>query len=123
MNQRQFSGALAVPPGSTSTVTGPDLTNTTGAQGIKVVVNSTAIGTGSITVSIQSKDRASGSYQTLLSSAPITTNTTVVLTVFPGAATTANVSANAPLGECYRIVSTANNPNPSTYSVGWSTLA
>jgi hypothetical protein len=123
VGQRQFQGALAIPPGSTSTITGPDITNTTGAQGLKVVIVSTAIGTGSITVAIQNKDRASGAHQTLLSSAAIVTNTTVVLTVFPGAPTTANVSANAPVGECWRLVATANNSNPATYSVGWSGLS
>lgn len=117
------SGALAIPAGATTTQTGPDLVNDKGARGVTVVVDSTVIGTGSITLTIQGKDKASGKYYTLLASAAITTNTTGVYTVFPGATVTANVSANACLPEVWRLLVTANNANAATYTVGWSTLA
>ena len=122
MAQQPVPGALPVPAGSTATVTGPDITNNGGHRGVKVVVQTTAIGTGSITVSIQSKDRASGTYVTLLAGVAITTNTTNLYTVFPGATVTANVSANDCIGEIFRVVATANNGNAATYTVGWSTL-
>lgn len=117
------SGALAIPAASTTTVTGPDVTNDTGARGITVVVDTTVIGTGSITVTIQGKDKASGKYFTLLAGAAVVTNVTNVYTVFPGATVTANVSANAALPEIFRVVATANNANAATYTVGWSTVA
>ena len=115
-------GALTVPLAVTTTVTGPDIQNH-GYRGIKVIVVTTAISTGSITVSIQGKDKASGTYYTLLTGAAIVTNTTNIYTVYPtGIAAVANVTAVDALPETYRIVSTANNANAATYSVGWSTL-
>src|SRR5215471_13897333 len=115
-------GALNIPAGATTTQTGPDMTSPA-ARGIKVVVDTTAIGTGSITVTVQGKDKASGKYYTILASAAIVTNATTVLSVYPGAAVTANVSANDALPATWRILVTANNANPATYTVGFSTLA
>jgi hypothetical protein len=118
------SGALPIPPGSTANVTGPDLDNNLGARGIKVVAVTTVIGTGSVTVTIQGKDRASGTYYTLLAGAAIVTNTTNIYTVYPsGIAAVANVTAVDALPDIYRVTVTANNANPATYTVGWSTLA
>jgi hypothetical protein len=115
-------GALAIPAGATTTQTGPDLDNPA-ARGVKVVVDVTAIGTGSITATIQGKDKASGKYYTILAGAAIVGNSTNVYTVFPGAPVAANVSANDELPGTWRIIVTANNANPVTYTVGWSTLA
>lgn len=114
-------GAIAL-TASTATVNGPDMMNT-GARGVTVYVKTTAIGTGSITVTIQGKDRASGDYFTLLAGAAIVTNTTNRYTVYPGYAVAANVSASDVLPGTYRIIVTANNANPVTGTVGWSTLA
>src|SRR5213594_974505 len=109
---------MAIPAGATTTQTSEDFVNNGGASGVpaagvKVVVDTTAIGTGSITLSIQGKDKASGKYYTLLAGAAIITNTTNVYTVFPGATVTANVSANDTLPEIWRLVVTANNANPA----------
>ena len=80
-----------------------------------VTVN--AGGLGSITVTIQGKD-ANGIYYTILASAAITAVATSKLVVAIGAPVTANVSANEPLPATWRVVVTANNANPMTYSVG-----
>ena len=114
-------GALNIPAGSTATVIGPDMANPAGG-GIKVFVVTTAIGTGSITVSIQAKDPGSGTYVTLLAGAAITTNTTNTDTLVPGAPVAANVSANDVLPYTWRLLVTANNANPASYSVGFSTV-
>ena len=114
-------GSLTVAAGSTTTVTGSDMVNHS-ARGVKVVVVTTVIGTGSITLTIQGKDPASGTYYTLLAGAAIVTNTTNVYSVYPGAAATANVSANDALPGTWRLLVTANNANAATYSVGFSTL-
>lgn len=116
------SGALNILAGATTTQTGPDVNNAN-ARGVKVVVTTTAIGTGSVTVSIQGKDLASKAYYTILAGAAVVTNTTNVYTVFPGAPVASNVSANDQLPDTWRILVTANNANPATYTVGWSTLA
>jgi len=115
-------GALNIPAGATTNQTGADMTSPA-ARGIKVVVVTTVIGTGSITVTIQGKDKASGTYYVILASAAITTNATTILSVYPGAPVTANVSANDALPATWRILVTANNANPASYTVGFSTLA
>jgi hypothetical protein len=115
-------GALPIPAGSTLTITGPDLTNPA-ARGVTVVVDTTAIGTGSITLTIQGKDRASGKYYTLLAGAAVTTNVTNRYTVYPGLTASANVTASDVLPGTWRLIVTANNANAATYTVGWSTLA
>lgn len=114
------SGLLAG-VGATASQNSADLTNVDG-RGVKVFVNTTVIGTGSITVTIQAKDPASGAYSTLLASAAIVTNTQTVLTVYPGLPATANVSANDLLPRQWRIAVTANNANPANYTVGASVI-
>jgi hypothetical protein len=89
-----------------------------GHRGIKVTVDTTVFGSGSVTVKIERKDLTSGKYQTLLTGAAIVGTGTNVYTVFPGAPVTTNVSANDQLGSVYRIVATANNANTQTYSIG-----
>lgn len=114
--------ALAIPAASTTTITGPDFVNTEGYRGVVVVVDTTVIGTGSITLNIEGRDKASGKYFLLLAGAPITTNVTNVYTVFPKATVTANVSANAELPDLWRLRVVANSANPATYTVGGCTL-
>jgi len=101
----------------TTTQTGSDQTNRN-ARGIAVVLDMTAVGTGSVTLTIEGKDPLSGKYVTLLAGIAVTTNSTNVYTVYPGYAATANVSANAALWRTWRVNVTANNANSATYSVG-----
>jgi len=91
-------------------------------KGIRVVVDMTVVGTGSITVAVQAKDSASGKYVTMLTGAAITTNVTNTYLIYPGAANTANVSANDRLPRVWRILATHNNANSATYSVGYQLL-
>lgn len=115
-------GSMAIPAGATTTQTSPDFQNPN-CRGVKVVVVTTAIGTGSVTVSIRGKDKVSGTYYTLLDGAAIVTNTTNVYTVYPtGIAAVANVTAVDALPATWRIVCTANNANAATYTVGFCTL-
>lgn len=123
MPRTTATGSLAIAAGATTTQTGPDIENNLGARGVVVVVDTTVIGTGSITLTIQGKDRVSGKYYTLLASAAIVTNVTTAYAVFPGATVTANVSANMGLPDVWRLLVTANNANAATYTVGFSTLA
>jgi hypothetical protein len=114
-------GAMTIPAGATTTQTSPDLANPA-ARGVKVVVVTTAIGTGSITLTIQGKDIASGTDYTLLAGVAINTNTTNIYTVYPGLTAAANVTATDVLPQLWRLLVTANNANAATYTVGFSTL-
>lgn len=105
----------------TLTQTSPDYPNGY-FRGVKVVLDMTVVGTGSVTVTIQGKDKTSGKYYTLLAGAAVITNVTNVYTVYPGIAVTTNVSANDVLPDIWRVVVTANNANSATYSVGASLL-
>jgi len=107
--------------GATATQNSADQLNPCG-RGVKVFANVSAIGTGSVTFSIQAKDPASGTYSTILSSAAIVANGMTVLTVYPGLPATANVSANDVLPRQWRVVATANNANPVNYTVGASVI-
>jgi hypothetical protein len=107
--------------GVTATQNSPDQTNGFG-RGLIVVLDMTVVGTGSVTITIQGKDPASGKYYTLLTGAAVVTNSTNVYTVYPGAPATANVSANAPLPRTWRVLVTANNANATTYTVGASVI-
>lgn len=117
----QDLGAVLTGAAATATQNTADLSN--GAfRGIKVVFDMTTVGTGSVTVTIQGKDSASGKYYTLLAGAAVTTNTTNVYTIYPGIPATANVSANDVLPKTFRVLATANNANATTYTVGATLL-
>lgn len=104
----------------TTTQTGADAVNYNG-RGIKLWVDITVAGTGSITVSIQ--ERVTGStYRTILASAALTAIGTTLLLVYPGATPAANAAANEPLPRTFRIVVTANNANAMTYSVDYTLI-
>ena len=105
----------------TTTQDGVDLL-TGSFVGVKVVLDMTVPGTGSVTLTIQGKDPTSGEYYTILAGAAVTTDSTNVYTVFPGAPASANVSANDHLPAVIRIRVVANNANSATYSVGASFL-
>jgi hypothetical protein len=99
----------------------PDFVNPN-ARGVTVYLKTTAIGTGSITVTIQGKDTISGDYYTLLAGAAVITNTVNRYTVYPGIPVVANVTASDVLPYTWRISVASNNANPVTASIGASTL-
>lgn len=105
----------------TTTQTQADQVNR-GHRGIKVVVDTTVFGTGSVTLTIQGLDPTSGKYYTLLASAAIVSVVTTAYTVYPSLPATANVSANDLLPATWRLLVTANNANSQTYSVGYVLL-
>jgi len=96
------------------TVTSPDIINFAGF-GANIVVDITAITgtTPTCTVTIQGKDVASGKYYTILTSAALAAVATTLLTIFPNAPNTANVSANALLPRTFRVSVTVGGTSPS----------
>lgn len=89
------------------------------ASNIQVVLDVTVVGTGSVTVTINGKDSASGKYFLLLAGAAVVTNVTNRYKVGPFIAASANVAAQDYLPRVIQIVVTANNANPATYTVGY----
>lgn len=107
-----------------ATVNGADQTNLNG-RGVQVVVDITAIsGTSpTLTVVIQGKDAASGKYYNLLSSAALNATGTTLLTLYPGAPTTANASSPQVLPATWRVIATVGGTGPSvTATVGASVI-
>lgn len=100
----------------TTTQTSADLINYNGKK-LKIILDVTSAGTGSVTVTINGKSTLSSKYYLLLAGAAVTTNSTNVYTIFPGATATANVSANDCVPLIFQVVVTANNTNSVTYSV------
>lgn len=115
------TAALINASGATTSQTGTDQTNYN-ARGVKVVLDMTNAGTGSVTITIQGKDAASGKYYTLLAGAAVTSNSTNTYTVYPGITAAANVSASDVLPRVWRVITTANNANATTYTVGASVI-
>jgi hypothetical protein len=113
-----IQAAISVLPSAsrTTTQTQPDQANVV-AKGLVLIVDVTTAGTGSITPKVQGKD-ANGVYYDILVGSAITTVSTNKLIVYPGAAVTANASANEPLPAVWRVIVTHNNANAITYSVG-----
>lgn len=110
------TGALINAVGATTSQNSPDQVNSSG-RGILVFINVTAIGTGSITVTIRGRDKASGTYYTILTSLAITANGFTVLRAYPGLTAAANAVASDVLPRVWRIEVTANNANAASYTV------
>lgn len=85
-----------------STVNSADQTNPNG-RGVQIGINLTTMTTATVTVNIQGKDKASGVYYTILSSAALVATGFTNMTVYPGAATTANASSPQPLPRVWRV--------------------
>lgn len=103
----------------TTTQTSPDI-STAGFKNLTVTLDMTVVGTGSVTLTINGKDQASGKYRLLLAGAAVVTNVTNVYKVTQNiVAAVANVSAIDVLPELIQLVATANNANAATYSVGY----
>ncbi len=92
-------------------------------RAVHVVLNTTVIGTGNITLSIEGVDAVSGATYVILTGAAVSTNTTNVYKVGPGLTAAANSVANDYLPRVFNIKVTANNANAATYSVGYSLMA
>lgn len=106
---------------STTDQTSPDLINLTG-KGLRVVLDMTSAGTGSVVLHVKGKDAASGKYQDLLVGANVTTVSTNVYTIYPGLTPSANAVVSDVLPHTFQIFVHANNANPTSFTVGCSIL-
>lgn len=92
-------------------------------RGLQVIMDITAVTlTGTLTVTIDGQDPASGKWYNLLTSAALATVATTVLRVIPELVTAANLIASDVLPKTFRIVVTPANAVSMTYSVGATLL-
>lgn len=106
------------------TVNGTDQVNEQG-RGVQVGINITTLtGTSpTVTVTIEGKDAASGVYYTLLASAAIAATGFTLLTLYPGAPTTANVSSPQVLPATWRVKAVVAGTTPAaTATIGASII-
>jgi hypothetical protein len=107
--------------GATTDQTSADFVNLTG-KGLRVVLDMTSAGTGSVVIHIRGKDPASGKYQDLLVGANVTSISTNTYVVYPTITASANAIAQDVLPHTFDILVHANNANATTYTVGCSIL-
>ena len=79
----------------TTTQTISDI-DTNGCKYLNVVLDMTTVGSGSVTLTINGKDPASGKYYLILSGAAVTTNSTNRCKVGPNITASANAKVNPP---------------------------
>lgn len=92
-------------------------------RGVEIVVDVTVVpGVDTATFTLEGKDPLSGKYYTLLASAALVATGTVVMRIYPGAATTANLSANLVLPRAWRVKTTHSAATSFTYTVGANLL-
>lgn len=100
------------------TINGSDQLNYQG-RGVKLIIDITAVGGGAtLTVTLEGKDPITGKYFTILASAALAAQATTVLTVFPGAPVSANISANDALPRTWRVKHAVAVANNITYAIG-----
>lgn len=116
------TGNLLASAARTATFNGNDQYNP-GASGVRVRVTSTALAaTPSVVFKIQGKTPA-GAYEDLLTSAAMTTVSAQVLTVAPGVAASAGVTAQNYLPSEWRIRAEHADADSITYSATYEYLS
>ncbi len=114
-------GKILASGSRTTTQTSAKLDNPNDSA-LHVILAMTAVGTGSVTVSIDGYDPASDTYYNLLTGAAVIANGTNIYKVGPALTPAAIAVANDYMPRSFRIVVTANNANPATYSCGYNLM-
>lgn len=118
MSNQSFPSAVRA-----ATLVGDDNRKVPGNHGLKAILNVTAVpGTDTVQLVIEGKDPVSGAYFTILSAAARVATGTDVLTIQPGGAVTANVSANDSVPDTYRARVVHSAGSSFTYSVSITEL-
>lgn len=119
MSNQSYASAVRA-----ATFVGDDNRKVPGNRGCKAVLNVTAVpGVDTVQLVIEGKDPVSGVYYTILQAAARAANGTDVLTVNPGNASTANVSAPDALPDTYRARVVHSAGTNFTYSLSIIELA
>lgn len=116
-----ISGIFLTLAARTTTQESADIANRYG-RGIMVTVKVTDIeGGGSITPSVQAKD-ANGAYRTIATGAALIAVATTALVIYPGITAVAGFTFNDVISGVVKILITANNALPLTYSVAYDLI-
>jgi hypothetical protein len=123
LGNRELGALLTLAAQGAGTVTSPAQSNQQ-AAGIKVIIDITAItGTSpTLTVTIEGRDPVSGKTYPILVSAALNAVATTVLTIFPGIAVTANVSASDHLPLNFDVKAVVAGTGPSVTATISATL-
>lgn len=103
--------------GRTTAFTSVDIP-TAGARSLVVILNPTAIGSASITLSIKGKDPASGTYYLILAGAAVASNVARIYRVSERITASANVAANDILPAIIQISVAVADANPWDATIG-----
>lgn len=114
------TGTLLASAARTAATVSEDMSNDSAKCAIVVLDITAAPGVDTVTLTIQGKDSVSGKYYTLLAGAAQSATGTVAMTVCPGAAATANVSAPTFIPKTWRVSVAHSGSGSFTYSVGYS---
>jgi hypothetical protein len=116
--QRNNVDATLLASAARTTTQGPTTLTTYNLGAIVFVLDMTTVGTGSVTLTINEVDPASGKSILLLSGAAVVTNSTNVYIVDPMLTAAANSIAKNRITRTLSWTVTANNANSATYSLG-----
>lgn len=119
-NNTDAGALLTLTAQGAGTVLGPAMVNAA-CSGLLLVIDVTTATAMTLTVTVQGFDVASGKFYTILQSAALAAVATTVLTVYPGAPVTANVSVNSPLPRNWRIQAVVTGTSV-TATIGASTI-
>ena len=124
MAQNYANEEISILPSVARAVTAvtTDQINVNGVSALTVVIDSTVIGTATLTVSIDGKDKASGKYYNLLTGVAISANATTRYKISPYLANVANAVANDLVPVLFRITVTQGGTGNATYSLGYTLL-
>lgn len=117
-----IAGTLLASAARTATTNSSDQTNYNG-RGVEITLDVTVVpGGDTITLSIESKDPASGNYTTLLTGAAISTTGTRRYVLYPGVGAVANQLVSDILSRTWRVKVTHSAGTSFTYSVGYAVV-
>lgn len=102
----------------TATTTSSDIENKHNI-GAHVIIDMTVVpGVETVTFALQGLDETSGEYYTIITSAALVATGTVILKIYPGITTAANLSVSDILPLKFRVVATHSASGNFTYSIG-----
>jgi hypothetical protein len=113
------SGTLLISAARTVTEASADQDHSDFGGG-HVIVNVTAAGTSTLTVTIQGKDPLSGNYYTILAGTALTGTGMQVLKVYPGIAASAGGAVSDMLPDAWRVSAGKGDASSWTFSVSYS---